>query len=823
MSDKIKIDRIYDWSNISWEPEENKNYSFYIKEDNKNIIGYPIYLKNKTNINIILNPGKYELFTYSFDNDPLLYYEIDNLNNIKNIGFDIDNNNENEKVNNFLIDENNDLFLNCVNIKEKILDKFKIGKLNDKWRAGDLKKNSKSTIYFITKRYTDGVLFLWEITPDNKMNFYNLFSISNILINAKMEIGQNDEIFIAYVNIKSFNDLIIKKLINNKIIQKINFKTKDNIKNITKINITDESNLNLFYYNTHGIISTISINLNNKSDDFFLKDDINYNYFKCKSYDYIDFDSYKNIYTILHDKINNKNIISKYGKNMKLLNKETLIIKNRCGSNITYQINNNINNAFIPKISDYFYVQYLSKSKKLNLIDINSFFESDEDNNYILNNSLNLNVYENMKININDKTYIIKGKKYENDKKYNNTNFFPKNNFGWCFNNGTNKQSWPYISGTYVVIITEYGFQFKLLEYDNQNVIEKNAQIDNNFTNSFEIHKGTTMFKEIENNDKYNFNYESIQIKKENKENIKKTIKSKNKIIKSKISHTLHLEPNSTEFSNPVTLKINIEHKCKIILSFKKENDPESFILDTNPDNLYGTWIDKNYLKNNKFDEEDNTINIVNAPFTLIIKTFHFSDLIIDYVILNSSSSNNNPPACFSLSTFKKLLKHIPELSKKSMFITKGPRKNKKMYRCEIKPYGIVEFTADHPFIYNDIIYTFEDLIKIHPILKKNSTIIPTNDSNCNKKSIIYNIVCHPQQTHDDNIFSFSKDLKIIGGFIVPEYWKENIKNIKYLNELMLTEPKKAKEIMDKKSNVFDLVDNNDKYNDVEFIFSSSE
>ena len=39
----------------------------------------------------------------------------------------------------------------------------------------------------------------------------------------------------------------------------------------------------------------------------------------------------------------------------------------------------------------------------------------------------------------------------------------------------------------------------------------------------------------------------------------------------------------------------------------------------------------------------------------------------------------------------------------------------------------------------------------------------------------------------------------------------------------MLTEPKKAKEIMDKKSNVFDLVDNNDKYNDVEFIFSSSE
>ena len=76
----------------------------------------------------------------------------------------------------------------------------------------------------------------------------------------------------------------------------------------------------------------------------------------------------------------------------------------------------------------------------------------------------------------------------------------------------------------------------------------------------------------------------------------------------------------------------------------------------------------------------------------------------------------------------------------------KTQRQNKTMIKATHNVLGEIEFTEDHPFIYNDNIVQFKDLVKINP----NFTSHEISDKF--DEQYIYNFVGHPQQMHIDNL-----------------------------------------------------------------------
>lgn len=110
--------------------------------------------------------------------------------------------------------------------------------------------------------------------------------------------------------------------------------------------------------------------------------------------------------------------------------------------------------------------------------------------------------------------------------------------------------------------------------------------------------------------------------------------------------------------------------------------------------------------------------------------------------------------ACFSYATLQKILLTIP----KQLVITlKSKRINKKMIRVIHEDLGELEFTHDHPFLYQEKIISFEKLVELNPKFS-NSKNIPLEEC-----ETIYNIVGHPFQNHPDNIFILSDDLHMLG------------------------------------------------------------
>lgn len=177
---------------------------------------------------------------------------------------------------------------------------------------------------------------------------------------------------------------------------------------------------------------------------------------------------------------------------------------------------------------------------------------------------------------------------------------------------------------------------------------------------------------------------------------------------------------------------------------------------------------------------------------------------------------------CFSGLTYKTLLKYIPKLSQ-SMIVTQSYRGDKKMFRCKIHPYGILEFTHDHPFLYNNKLYTFEELTKIHPSFRKTCSEIPFDDLNCGKMSKIYNVIGCQEQYNTNNIFDMGKNLKVIGGAMTPQLWKHQMDRVEYLISLSKYDRNLANSKLEKYTNIHDFIDNGDNYNEIEFIFGNKD
>lgn len=87
------------------------------------------------------------------------------------------------------------------------------------------------------------------------------------------------------------------------------------------------------------------------------------------------------------------------------------------------------------------------------------------------------------------------------------------------------------------------------------------------------------------------------------------------------------------------------------------------------------------------------------------------------------------------------------------------------VYRCDWEPYGRVEFTADHPFMYKGKMVTFEELIELHPKIS-NKELVPLDDP---ELKTVYNIIAHPDQQDERNMFRMEEDLFMVGGRYATE------------------------------------------------------
>lgn len=148
--------------------------------------------------------------------------------------------------------------------------------------------------------------------------------------------------------------------------------------------------------------------------------------------------------------------------------------------------------------------------------------------------------------------------------------------------------------------------------------------------------------------------------------------------------------------------------------------------------------------------------------------------------IYNVGSILPGDAACFSINTYKILVEK--GIIDKPHAIMKNDRSFTQMYSCDWYPYGHVEFTEEHPFLYKNKIITFEELYKIHPDIK-NVKIIPIDDIDT---SIVYNIVSYPDQYDSRNHYKMSTDLYMIGGrftvYVDPIYFTKKMEIIEKLN-----------------------------------------
>jgi hypothetical protein len=144
------------------------------------------------------------------------------------------------------------------------------------------------------------------------------------------------------------------------------------------------------------------------------------------------------------------------------------------------------------------------------------------------------------------------------------------------------------------------------------------------------------------------------------------------------------------------------------------------------------------------------------------------------------SPENNNAP-CFSHKTYK-ILKEKGIFNKIHVIIS-GPRNNKEMYSCDFYDLGNLEFTSDHPFLYNNRIVAFEELTQIDTNIKNIKKI--SND----EIDTVYNVIGYPIQNDHRNMFRINNNLVMIGGKYNQHVSEENFeKRMKILEKLCETE-----------------------------------
>jgi hypothetical protein len=129
---------------------------------------------------------------------------------------------------------------------------------------------------------------------------------------------------------------------------------------------------------------------------------------------------------------------------------------------------------------------------------------------------------------------------------------------------------------------------------------------------------------------------------------------------------------------------------------------------------------------------------------------------------------------CFICFTYNTLLKVMPLVKDYTIIKTKRD-KQIKIIRATHSKLGTVEFTENHPFIYNSQIVRFGKLVEINP----NFTNIEIVNDNIDE---VYNITSHK------NIFDLSDDLCMIGAQRVNEEWSctetPNYKVSRHINHI---------------------------------------
>lgn len=201
-----------------------------------------------------------------------------------------------------------------------------------------------------------------------------------------------------------------------------------------------------------------------------------------------------------------------------------------------------------------------------------------------------------------------------------------------------------------------------------------------------------------------------------------------------------------------------------------------SVTLNNNSNNL------KNSLSQNKLNWTFETLpqNITGFSISLLYTVNNNSKIDVTFSVNSTYCTNPNPNApCFSYQTLKKILKNIE--NDRNFILVHEPRNNKKMYRCNIKNFGEVEFTYDHGFLYNNKIYSFEELLTCY------SNIENIEEISMNECEIVYNIIGHTKQISKENLFKINDELFMFGGTfnfeITQEYFEKKINIIKNLQK----------------------------------------
>jgi hypothetical protein len=148
-------------------------------------------------------------------------------------------------------------------------------------------------------------------------------------------------------------------------------------------------------------------------------------------------------------------------------------------------------------------------------------------------------------------------------------------------------------------------------------------------------------------------------------------------------------------------------------------------------------------------------------------------------------SFNREHLACFSYNTYMKLTNVFPEF-----YITLSDiNKNKKIIKSQHKIWGDLEFTSDHPFIWNGKLINWENLIKENNMFEGYEIV---------KCDVIYNVIVTKKQFDQNNMFIIDDNLHVVGAGL-----KElNKKQFEYVNDLFKykdTMINKYKYLLDKK------------------------
>lgn len=172
------------------------------------------------------------------------------------------------------------------------------------------------------------------------------------------------------------------------------------------------------------------------------------------------------------------------------------------------------------------------------------------------------------------------------------------------------------------------------------------------------------------------------------------------------------------------------------------------------------------------------TLLPVSSNQTNIRQFFYIDSILFSSGSGSGNNGSGNTTACFSLQTMLKIINTLPK--NKFYLMTKMKREDTKMYSVNYGSWGQLDFTHKHQFIYKNKVYTFEELIYLHPIFKK--AIQKKSEPN----EYVYNIYGSYGEKYVNNMVELGPRLIMMGGKIHNdsyEYFADVEKKIKNIIE----------------------------------------